>query len=191
MKWSLSEWVKSLSRVRLFATPWTVAFQAPPSMGFSRQEYWSGLPFPSPGDLPDARIEPRSPAFQADALNLWATKKCLNVDNYFIFFQKSVFHSCGNLRQLRILRASHWFRDNTKYLSWVVMIWIYLCSSLLCFPPFLFSYNKSRQEFTLNRRTQTGAYVCMGVPHAGIQSSLFSIDKKVFANFSSDKRWLS
>ena len=43
--------VKPLSRVRLFATPWTVAYQAPRSMGFSRQEYWSGLPFPSPGDL--------------------------------------------------------------------------------------------------------------------------------------------
>ena len=43
--------VKSLSRVRLFATSWTVAYQAPPSMEFSRQEYWSGLPFPSPGDL--------------------------------------------------------------------------------------------------------------------------------------------
>ena len=50
--------VKSLSRVRLFVTPWTVAYQAPPSMGFSRQEYWSGLPFPSPGDLPDPGIEP-------------------------------------------------------------------------------------------------------------------------------------
>ena len=44
--------MKSLSRVRLFATPWTVAYQPPPSMGFSRQEYWSGLPFPSPGGLP-------------------------------------------------------------------------------------------------------------------------------------------
>ena len=52
--------VKSLSRVRLFADPWTVAYQAPQSMGFSRQEYWSGLPFPSPGDLPDPGIEPRS-----------------------------------------------------------------------------------------------------------------------------------
>ena len=52
--------VKSLSRVRLFTTPWTVANRASPSMGFSRQEYWSGLPFPSPGDLPDPRIEPRS-----------------------------------------------------------------------------------------------------------------------------------
>ena len=45
--------VKSLSCVRLFVTPWTVAYQAPPSMGFSRQEYWSGFPFPSPEDLPD------------------------------------------------------------------------------------------------------------------------------------------
>ena len=60
--------MKVLSLVRLFATPWTVAYQAPPSMGFSRQEYWSGLPFPSPGDLPDSGIEPGSPALQADAL---------------------------------------------------------------------------------------------------------------------------
>ena len=59
--------VKLLSRVRLFATPWTVAYQAPPSVGFSRQEYWSGLPFPSPGDLPDPEIEPRSPALWLDA----------------------------------------------------------------------------------------------------------------------------
>ena len=50
------------------ATLWTIAHQAPQSMGFSRQEYWSGLPFPSPGDLPDPGIKPRSPALQADAL---------------------------------------------------------------------------------------------------------------------------
>ena len=60
--------MKSLSRVLLFAIPWTVAYQAPPSMEFSRQEYWSGLPYPSPGDLPDPGIEPGSPALQADAL---------------------------------------------------------------------------------------------------------------------------
>ena len=60
--------VKSLSYVRLFATTWTVPHQAPLSMGFSRQEYWSGLSFPSPGDLPDPGIEPRSPALQADTL---------------------------------------------------------------------------------------------------------------------------
>ena len=51
-----------------FATPWTVAHQVPLSMGFSRQECWSGLPFPCPGDLPDPGIEPGSPALQADAL---------------------------------------------------------------------------------------------------------------------------
>ena len=60
--------VKSLSHVRLIATPWTVARQAPLSMEFSRQEYWSGLPFPSLGDLPDPGIEPGSPALQADSL---------------------------------------------------------------------------------------------------------------------------
>ena len=60
--------VKLLSCVRLFATLWTVAYKAALSMEFSRQEYWSGLPFPSPGDLPDPGIEPGSPALQADAL---------------------------------------------------------------------------------------------------------------------------
>ena len=50
------------------AIPWTVAYQASPSMGFSRQEYWSGLPFPSPGHLPDPGIEPGSPALEADTL---------------------------------------------------------------------------------------------------------------------------
>ena len=59
---SLKVKVKSLSRVQLFATLWPVACQASWSVGFSRQEYWSGLPFPSPGDLPDPGIEPASPA---------------------------------------------------------------------------------------------------------------------------------
>ena len=60
--------VKSLSCVQLFVTPWTVAYQAPQSVEFSRQEYWSELPFLSPGDLPNPGIEPRSPALQADVL---------------------------------------------------------------------------------------------------------------------------
>ena len=60
--------MKLLSRVRLFATPWSVAYQAPLSMEFSRQECWSGLPFPSPGDPPDPGIEPGSPALQVDSL---------------------------------------------------------------------------------------------------------------------------
>ena len=54
--------VMSLSHVQLFVTPWTVAYQDPQSMGFSRQEYWSGLPFPSPGDIPNPGIELKSPA---------------------------------------------------------------------------------------------------------------------------------
>ena len=71
MLWTLldSKWVKwNCSVASDFATPWTVAYQAPPSMGFSRQEYWSGLPFPSPGDLPNPGIDPGSPTLQADAL---------------------------------------------------------------------------------------------------------------------------
>ena len=64
--------MKSLSRVRLFVTPWTVA-QASPSMGFSRLEYWSGLPFPSPGDLPDPGIEPESLASPALAGGFFTT----------------------------------------------------------------------------------------------------------------------
>ena len=60
--------VKLLSHVQLFATPWTVTYETSPSMGFSRQEYWSGLPFPSPGDLPDPGIKPGSPALEAGTL---------------------------------------------------------------------------------------------------------------------------
>ena len=60
--------VKSLSRLRLSATPWTVAYQAPPSTGFSRQEYWSGLPFPFPVDLPHPEMEFGSLTLQMDSL---------------------------------------------------------------------------------------------------------------------------
>ena len=77
--------VQSLSRVRLFATWGTAAHQAPPSMGFSRQEYWSALPFPSPGDLPDPEIKPVSPvspARQADSLPLVPSGKPLVHDKH-------------------------------------------------------------------------------------------------------------
>ena len=69
-KWKKKERkkVKLLSHVWLFATQWTIAHQAPPFMGFCRHEYWNGLPFPSPGDLPNPGIEPRSSALQADSL---------------------------------------------------------------------------------------------------------------------------
>ena len=84
----LSVKVKSLSRVQLFATPWTAAYQAPPSMGFSWQEYWSGLPFPSPGDVPNPGIEPRSPTLKADALPSEPQGKPLKAKNNLASFKK-------------------------------------------------------------------------------------------------------
>ena len=84
---------KSFSHVRLFATAWTVAYQASPSMGFSRRENWSGLPFPSPGDLPDSGIKPRSPALQANALPSQPSGKPHMVQSahYFYIFYISFF----------------------------------------------------------------------------------------------------
>ena len=70
--------VKLLSRIRLFSTPWTVANQAPLSMGFSRQEYWSGLLFLSSGDLPDPGIEPGSLSLQEDSLSPEPARKPLS-----------------------------------------------------------------------------------------------------------------
>ena len=99
---SLKVKVKSLSRVQLFATPWTVAYQASPSMWFSRQEYWSGLPFPSPGDLPDPGIKPRSPALQADALTSEPPGKPYNM-SLVAFFWSQVSHLHNNLVPSHIL----------------------------------------------------------------------------------------
>ena len=67
--------VKSISHVRLFAAPWTVVYQAPLSMGFSRQEYWSGLLFPSPGDLPDPGIKPGSSYIAGRCFTVWAIRE--------------------------------------------------------------------------------------------------------------------
>jgi len=84
-----------LNHVQLFALPWTVACQAPLSMGFSRQEYWSGLPFPSPEDLPDPEIKPTSsmsPVLQTDSLPLHHVGSPLYVFlPQFKFFHKKRF----------------------------------------------------------------------------------------------------
>ena len=74
--------------VQLFVTPWTVAHQASLSMKFSRQEYWSGLPFPSPGDLPDPGIEPRSPSLQADSLPSEPPGKFMNIKIKVVYDQE-------------------------------------------------------------------------------------------------------
>ena len=120
--------MKSLSRVQLFATPWTVAHQAPPSMGFSRQEYWSGLPFPSPGDLPNPGIEPRSPALQADTLNSEPPGKSLELKRV----EGKGFHPPLQPFWLSILwhltlTVSHW----ETWLKVYLLIW--LCFIILFF----------------------------------------------------------
>ena len=92
---------QSLSRVQLFVTPWAVAHQAPLSMDFYRQEYWSGYPFPSPGDLPNPGIEPRSPALLVDFLLSDPTGKpvCLSVFS----FHSSRTNNPWKLNQLKFL----------------------------------------------------------------------------------------
>ena len=110
--------VKLLSCVRLFATPWTVAYQAPPSVEFSRQEYWSGLPFPSPGDLPDPGIEPGSPSLQADTLTSEPPEKPIYTYTYihtyththtYIHTHTNIcmyIHTCNQIMSWQLLFSS-------------------------------------------------------------------------------------
>ena len=87
--------MKLLSHVRLFATPWTIAYQAPPSMGFSRQEYWIGVPLPSPGDLPYPGIKPGFPALWADALSSepQSLLKFMSIELVMLYNQLILCHS--------------------------------------------------------------------------------------------------
>ena len=94
--------VKSLGRVQLFATPWTVTYQALWSMGFSRWEYWNGLPFPSLGDLPNPGIEPWSPALQTDAL----PSEPLGKPSYSLGF----FEKCAHSFNIPLLNLPWWLR---------------------------------------------------------------------------------
>ena len=84
-----------------FATPWTIACQVPLSIGFSRQERWSGLPFPYPGDLPDPGIEPRSPSLQADVLHSEPPGKLLAwLGAFYLFISIFGNHPKDNLIKL-------------------------------------------------------------------------------------------
>ena len=133
---------KSLSRVRLFETPWTAAYQSSPSMGFSRKEYWSGVPGPLLGDLPDSGMEPASPALQADSIllshqgnpvNFHRPLKCFFVSKEKKFDQKSshgrfsTVFSSYNSREGMPLRAGGESRINCpiqfhlqSMLSWAI-----------------------------------------------------------------------
>ena len=115
--------VKSLSHVRLFAMPWTVAFQAPPSMGLSWQEYWSGLPVPSPGDLPNPVTEPTSTHISSLAGRFFTTEPpgkpislCMLGGNCLENYARKIFS------QRLILRL----RNNNKYIVLTITI---ICSA--------------------------------------------------------------
>ena len=119
--------VKLLSGVQLFATPWTVACQAPQSMEFSRQEYWSELPFPSPGDLPHRGIEPGSPAWQADSLPT-DTRKAQKIEYN---------DTCKKKRKKNTLGQSGVYSRNPRLVQYLKVIqgtslvvqWLRLCSN--------------------------------------------------------------
>ena len=118
--------VKSISRVRPFETLWTVPHQASPSMGFSRQEYQSGLPFPSPEDLPNPGIEPRSPALQADALPSEPPGKLLQGGWYL----HSGFESIQT-RKSTLPHPPHpcWVRLHPIKCLLTIAMWIHSCLS--------------------------------------------------------------
>ena len=88
--------VKSLSRIQLFATPWTVAHQAPPSMEFSRQEYWSGLPLPSPGESSQPRDRSRVSHIARWFFTIWASRAyvCQNTEAPWKMASTWQFHGC-------------------------------------------------------------------------------------------------
>ena len=116
-------------------TPWSIAHQAPLSMGFPRQEYWNGLPFPSPGDLPDPGIEPRSPALKANALTLeppgkpWCRSRGFNHWVRKIPWRRelqpaSVFLPRKSHGQKRLAGYSPWGRKEWTWLNdWHFFIW--------------------------------------------------------------------
>ena len=91
--------LKSLSSVRLFAIPWTVPYQAPLSTEFFKQEYWSGLPFHSPGDLPNPRIKPRSPALQADSLPSELSGKRFTLEVVLSLWSFLTLHTCVRVKK--------------------------------------------------------------------------------------------
>ena len=101
----------SLSHVQLFATPWKVAHQAPLSVEFSRQEYWSGLPFPSPGDLSNPGIKPGSPSLQAVSMREHSRWQRLKLQGFMAQPQQLQCHSCHPTVGQKNHRADHDLRE--------------------------------------------------------------------------------
>ena len=99
---------QTLNRVRLFTTPWTISLEAPLSMGFPRQEYWSGLPFPSPGDLPNPGIKPESPESPALAGRSFTTGATWEALSCFIKCLDSLF-LCEDYANIHYFSSSLYF----------------------------------------------------------------------------------
>ena len=113
--------VKSFSRIWLSATQWTVAHQAPMSMGFSRQEYWTGLPFPSSGGLPNPGIQVGSPTLRADSLLFWVTRESWHyVLGNTLGWPKSLF---------RFFSSHITFYGKIWKNFWTKYIYIYICKA--------------------------------------------------------------
>ena len=137
-KWKVK--VKSLSHVGLFATPWTVAYQTPLSMEFSRQEYSNGLPFPSPGGLPNPGIKPGSPALQTDALLSEPLGKPGMLSREKRSDKWQTFWDHHSLSCQIVLSFCFWGGGGRE-------MWQSLrCARLSCFPPVM----KVHQDFSLH-----------------------------------------
>ena len=106
------------------ATPWTVACQAPLSMGFSRQEYWSELPFPSPADFPDLGIKPRSPALQADSLliELWGkTSTPVLLLSFYKYSLDLIWKRMHNICSFRLLSKIPTIKITLNYIYFLIL----------------------------------------------------------------------
>ena len=112
-------YVQSLSHIRLLSTPWTVARQAPLSMKFSRQEYWNGLPFPSPGDVPDPGIEPVSPGLAGRFFTIEPSGKPGHRVSSYYYYGSSYICSSSHARAAHKSRRQESRTGSTRYAGWL------------------------------------------------------------------------
>ena len=178
--------MKLLSRVRLFVTPWTVAYQASPSMGFSRQEYWSGLLFPSPGDLPDPGIKPGFPALQANALSSEPPGKPLYValTYWFLFTRRGWWHWTS----LHMLTCTHipflvkCFRLDLVFYSFalltVLFVFFFLVNS-----EFFISFGYKSDMWYANMLSQSVAYLSNLLPEFFTEQKFLILVKSTLSIF--------
>ena len=143
------------------AIPWTVARQAPLSIVFPRQEYWSGLPFPSPWDLPDPGIQPRSPALQVDSLPLShlgsPTPKVSTIQHIPVSFQRIIV---AELLESRMMKFWHmlemvWESTFSLWLSWTLKEVLVMVSCFLLLRSDSWSENISPINSNVYRRKCT------------------------------------